>query len=496
MEQLEQLEPITGARKRRSAHSSTASLSTRSSRFELNYRPLLTRAGLRNRTPLNLPNWWAPSTIDSFDFSPDYDPQARELSQIQSTNEPWKPAFYQRPPDGDWLYWALVAGRGTGKTDAGAHYVDDYMRQHPGHRVAIIAPTLGDARATCVEGETGLLAANPSVHFNRSWGELIWPNGAHGQLFGAYSPDDVERLRGPQFHLVWCEEFAAWRQIFQAWDMMRLGLRLGPRPHAIITTTPKPRAKLVEILNDSATVIARTEDGRIPTTNDNPHLHPSVRAELYRQYGGTRLGRQELGGEILADVEGALFRRDQIDMFRAARAPQQQRIVVGVDPSGGGNAQGVVIAGVGVDGRGYVFEDRTVTATPEGWGRVVVNAYHAYRANYVIAEVNYGGDMVTHVINTIDPRVPVKVVHASRGKAQRAEPVAALMSQGKISHVGRGLEKLEDELCTWEPGQSKWSPNRLDAYVWAFTELMVEGGQPFATAVAGSRPMVERYRPR
>jgi phage terminase large subunit-like protein len=354
----------------------------------------------------------------------------------------------------------------------------------------MIAATADDARDIMIEGESGILAICPDgerPEYKASQRRLEWPNGARSLIFTA---DEPERLRGKQHMRLWADEVAAWRYP-EAWDQAMFGLRLGTDPRAVVTTTPKPTEVILRLVNDPTVTVTRGS-----TYDNRANLAPAFFDQIIRRYEGTRLGRQELMAEILMDVPGALFSRDQIEIFRAARAPQQRRIVIGVDPSGGSNAQGVVIAGVGVDDRGYVFEDRTVTATPEGWGRVVVNAYHAYKANYVVAEVNYGGDMVSHVISTIDPRVPVKVVHASRGKAQRAEPVAALMSQGKISHVGRGLEKLEDELCTWEPGVSKWSPNRLDAYVWAFTELMVEGGQPFATAVGGSRPLVEGYRVR
>jgi phage terminase large subunit-like protein len=416
--------------------------------------------------------------------------------QIKAEEPKWKPAYYQVPHGEDWLYWAMVGGRGIGKTDSGAHYLNSYMLANPGHRAGIIAPTLGDARGTCVEGETGLLNANPEIHFNRSWGELLWPNGAKAQLFGAYSPDDVERLRGPQFHLVWCDEFAAWRQIAAAWDMMRLGLRLGPRPHVIITTTPKPRPKLIEILSDPQTQIARTEDGRVPTTDDNPHLHPSVRAELYRQYGGTRLGRQELGGELLTDREGALWTREMIERNRVRALPQMYRIVVGIDPSGTSsrNAQGIVAAGLGMDGHGYVLADATCKLSPEGWGRRAVQVYHHFHADRIVAERNYGGDMVAHVIQTIDPKVAYKDVVASRGKVIRAEPIAALYEQNRVHHVGN-LNELEDQMTNWVPQDYDGSPDRVDALVWALTELMLGTVVSGGAAIGGERPE-SRYVPR
>jgi phage terminase large subunit-like protein len=385
---------------------------------------------------------------------------------------PWVPLDHQKPPAGDWLYWCLIAGRGAGKTDAGAHYVNDYAHANPGARIAIIAPTAGDARSVCVEGETGLIKANPAIAFNRSWGELRWPNGARAQLFGAYTPDDAERLRGPQHHLVWCDEFAAWRQLKQCWDMMRLGLRLGAHPHVIITTTPKPRPKLLELLEDSRTEVTWAH------TDDNPHLHPDVRAELYNQYGGTRLGRQELAAELLTDIPGALWTRDQLEQNRVREAPDLLRIVVAIDPSGGsteGHAEvGIVAAGKGADGHAYVLRDCSERLAPERWARRAVQLYHELKADRIVAEKNFGGDMCEYTIKSVDPTVPVKLVTASRGKQVRAEPVSSLDEQGKIHHVGM-LAELEDQLCNWVPDSGDPSPDRLDARVWAITELLLLG---------------------
>ena len=363
-----------------------------------------------------------------------------------------------------------MAGRGAGKTLAGARYVDRLATDHPGLRIAVIAPTVGDARAICVEGESGLLHTNPGIAFHRSWGELRWPNGSLGQLFGAYTPEDVERLRGPQHHLAWCEEFAAWRQIQQCWDMMRLGLRLGDRPHAVITTTPKPRPKLMDLLKEPRTVLTTAH------TDDNPFLHADVRAELYAQYGGTRLGRQELAAEVLTDVPGALWTRDRLEQNRVRAAPDLLRVVVAIDPSGGsseGHAEvGIVAAARGVDSHAYVLRDVSERLAPERWARRAVQLYHELKADRIIAEANFGGQMVESTIKTIDPNVPVKLVTASRGKRLRAEPVSALDEQGKIHHVG-SFPMLEDQLCNWVPDSGDPSPDRLDARVWAITELML-----------------------
>ena len=251
---------------------------------------------------------------------------------------------------------------------------------------------------------------------------------------------------------------------------MRLGLRLGDRPRAVITTTPKPRPKLLELLKDDRTVLTTAH------TDDNPHLPPDVRAELYSQYGGTRLGRQELAAEVLTDVPGALWTRDRLEQNRVRDHPNLLRIVVAIDPSGGsteGHAEvGIVAAGKGVDAHGYILRDVSERLAPERWARRAVQLYHELKADRIIAEANFGGQMVESTIKTIDPNVPVKLVMASRGKRLRAEPVSALDEQGRIHHVG-AFPMLEDQLCNWVPDSGDPSPDRLDARVWAITELML-----------------------
>jgi phage terminase large subunit-like protein len=372
---------------------------------------------------------------------------------------------HQVPPEGDWLYWLLLSGRGGGKTFASAKYFDDYAREHPGMRGAIIAPTLGDARKICVEGETGLLRFNHAIKFNRSWGELEWPNESKAVLFGAHTPDDVQRLRGPQHELVWFEELAAARALDECWQNMRLGLRLGKRPHAIVSTTPQPRKVLKALLADSNTVVTRA------STADNPHLHESVRSELYKLYGGTRIGRQELSGELLEDVEGALWKRELIEDSRAVSVPELTRVVVSVDPSAtaGGDACGIVVAGRAGD-HAYVLEDLTLQASPNEWAKQAIAAYHKYHADRLVAETNQGGEMVRQTIHSIDPTIAYRGVHAKRGKVLRAEPIVALYEQARVHHVG-SFAALEDEMCSWIPGED--SPNRIDALVHGFTDLMI-----------------------
>jgi phage terminase large subunit-like protein len=374
------------------------------------------------------------------------------------------------PPPGDWTHWFLVAGRGGGKTFANAHYVDQYARANANARIAIIAPTLGDARKTCVEGVTGILSFNRNVKFNRSWGELHWPNGAQGTLFGAHTPDDAERLRGPQHHLVWFEEMAAARQLEDSWTNMRLGLRLGDHPRVIVSTTPKPRPLLKALLADPQTVVTRA------TTGDNPYLHVDVRTELYRLYEGTRIGRQELGAEILDDNPEALWSRETIEKSRVTKMPELVRIVVSVDPSvtSGGNECGITAQGIAEDGQGYLLDDLSMQGSPYAWAKQAVDGYDWWKADRLVAETNQGGEMVRQNIASIprEDKLPVayRGVHASRGKFTRAEPISSFYQQGRIHHVGC-FPELEDEMCSWQPGAE--SPNRLDALVHGFTDLMI-----------------------
>lgn len=332
--------------------------------------------------------------------------------------------------------------------------------------MAIIAPKLATARGVCVEGETGLLSVNPAIQFNRSWGELRWPNGSYAQIFGAYTPEDVEALRGHQFGFCWCEEMASWRQLDGCWDMMRLGLRLGARPRVVVTTTPKPRPLLSRLLADPQTVAVRA------TTHDNPHLAPEVRAELERQYGGTRLGRQELGGELLEDVEGALWQYGWIDGARVSSAPGLSRVVVAVDPAvthgEDSDATGIVVAGRGDDGELYVLSAQGYKLSPQGWATRALDAYDQYQADRIIAERNNGGEMVEATIRNVRAKAPVKTIVASRGKALRAEPIAALFEQGHVHMVGT-FPKLDDELCSFPIANEH--DDLVDALVYALTEL-------------------------
>lgn len=408
---------------------------------------------------------------------------------------------HQIAPEGDWWLWLLFAGRGSGKTQAGSHFVTEHVLGLPcypsipgGHRVAIIAPTLGDAVEACVRGPSGIKTLHPSVRMIQRAGgtDLEWPNGSVARLFGAFTPEDVERLRaGGNRCLVWAEELAAWRQLEDAWYHMELGLRLGKNPRVIGTTTPKNRKKIKELLKDPKTFVTPA------TTEQNPHLDTEVKARLYERYAGTRLGRQELLGELLEDVEGALWTQEMIEAYRVKQAPELVRIVVAVDPSWGvhGAECGIVVAGVGHDKRGYVLEDASIRATPAQWGQRVKEAYLEWKADRIVAETNFQAEQVRLVMKSVDPQLPFKELRASRGKAQRAEPIVGLYEQGKVSHVGTHA-KLEQQLTEWVPppgiGASDFSPDRLDALVWALTELMVTGASSEAQVHSAAQTQLRR----
>lgn len=368
----------------------------------------------------------------------------------------------------------MLAGRGFGKTRLGAEDAVWYAACNPGAQIAAVAPTHSDVRGTIFEGVSGLIACAPPemiADYNRSNQELRFTNGALIRGFSAEKPD---RLRGPQFHRAWADEQAAW-QYPEAWDQLMFGLRLGSAPQVIITTTPRPTPLIRSLAKDPRTYITRGS-----TFDNAAHLAPDALVRLRERYEGTRLGRQELFAEILDDLPGALFTRGMFDSHRVKAAPEMARIVVAVDPSGtagasdDGDSIGIVVAGKGIDGRAYVLADRTCKLSPDGWAKRAVAAYHEFRADRLVAERNYGGAMVEALLRTVDRRVSYKEVTATRGKVVRAEPIAALFEQGRVSIVGSMLE-LEDQACLMGPDGyvGEGSPDRLDAMVWALTELML-----------------------
>ncbi|MBB4210988.1 putative phage terminase large subunit-like protein [Rhodothalassium salexigens DSM 2132] len=394
----------------------------------------------------------------------------------------------QRTPEGPWFCWLVLAGRGFGKTRMGAEWVRAQMEGPTpltaapgtaGRRLALIGETWADVRGVMVEGDSGILACSPPDRrpvFEPSRRRLTWANGAVAEIFAAAEPD---QLRGPQHHLAWADEIAKWPAGDVAWANLLMGLRLGDAPRVMATTTPRPLAWLKRLANDPNTVVTRGG-----TLDNRAHLARPFLAEMERQYGRTRIGRQELGGEILEDAEGALWTRALIEDQRVARAPGScRRTVVAVDPPvtghKGSDACGIVIAALGEDGRAYVLEDATLArASPATWMARALALYGRYDADRLVAEVNNGGDLVETLVRQMAPETAYRPVRASHGKIARAEPVAALYERGLVAHVGAWPE-LEDQMCrfTGQPGET--SPDRLDALVWALTELMLTpGGRP------------------
>jgi phage terminase large subunit-like protein len=371
----------------------------------------------------------------------------------------------QLEPDGDWDRWLIRAGRGFGKTRTGSEWTRKKALAHPGCRIAVVARTFTDARDVCIEGESGLLAVVPPElvkTWNRSLGEMIFTNSSRVKLFSAEKPDS---LRGPQHHWAWCDELAAW-DYPETWDQLMFGLRLGDHPKVVVTTTPRPTPIIKQLLTMTGTV-----DTTGSTFENEANLAGPALQQLLARYEGTRLGRQELYGEILEDVEGALWTRQTIEDSIVAQAPVLKRVAIGVDPSGGHAETGIVVCGEGRDGKGYVLADLTCSGSPDEWARIIGDAVDAWQADVVVAERNFGGDMVATTLRAYRPNLPLKVVTASKGKIPRAEPIAMLFEQQRVHLVGRH-PKLEDQLCTYTP-LDKVSPDRMDAMVWALLELMV-----------------------
>lgn len=389
----------------------------------------------------------------------------------------------QRTPKGDWHIWLVLAGRGFGKTRIGSEWVRARARRQRQQRIALIGATMAEARHVMVEGESGILAISPDSErpdYEPSLGRLTWRSGAQGFLHSAADPDG---LRGPQFDTAWADEIAKWPKAEMAWSNLRLAMRLGDRPRIVATTTPRP-VPLVKLLmqdakrDDGQAIITRgrTQDNRL-------HLAPGFIAAIEAAYGGTRLGRQELDGELIEDVEGSLWPRALIEACRANAVPVLKRIIVAVDPpagaGAGSDACGIIVAGLGADEHGYVLTDASVQGLrPEGWARKVADTAEAWKADRVIAEANQGGAMVRSVLQAAGHTLPLRLIHASRGKSARAEPVAALYEAGRVSHAGT-FPALEDEMAGMTIGGSYAgpgrSPDRADALVYALTELMLGG---------------------
>lgn len=413
----------------------------------------------------------------------------RELADLEHD---WR--FWGRPaqiaPDGVWATWLALAGRGFGKTEMGAQWIRERVKGGARH-IALIAETQKDLEEVMVARIISVHPENerPTVRFKPV--RMTWPNGATALGYNGTEPD---QLRGPEFDTAWVDELAKYARARDLWDMLQFTMR-KPDPRVFISTTPRPIPVIKEIMKLSGTVITRGS-----TMDNRSNLPASFLKSVIERYQGTRLGRQELNAEILDDVPGALWTREMFDNHRVrgewdgqqivttdGQKIGMQRIVVAIDPSGSnGDADkaddiGIVIAGKGMNGRGYVLADWTCNMSPAGWGRRAVEAYTRFRADSIVAEKNFGGDMVNFVIKTASETVPVKMVTASRGKTVRAEPIAALYEQGKVSHLG-AMEELEDQACqmTGDGYIGDGSPDRVDAKVWALSELMLDGSYGWA----------------
>lgn len=376
----------------------------------------------------------------------------------------------QLPPKAAWQVWLILAGRGWGKTRTGAEAVIEAVK-NGAKRIALVGATSADTRDVMVEGESGIIACSrPDFmpEYEPSKRRLTWPNGA---IATTYSGEEPNRLRGPQHDFAWADEPAAWKYP-ETWDMLMFGLRLGEDPRCVATTTPRPTKLIREIKDGDGTVLTRG------TTYDNKaNLAPTFFSKIITKYEGTRLGRQELNGEILEDNPGALWKRAVIDNLRVKEAPVLIRIVVGVDPAVTSNPDsdetGIVVAGKAADGHCYVLGDYSVQGTPLEWATASIRAYQTHKADKIIGEANNGGDLVEVNIRTVDTFAAYGKVHASRGKHTRAEPISSLYEQGKVHHVGSFVQ-LEDQMCEWAPDTGEKSPDRMDALVWALTELTQE----------------------
>jgi len=402
----------------------------------------------------------------------------------------WAHPGHQLAPEGDWRVWVVLGGRGAGKTRAGTEWVRSRVEGPtplaPGRarRICLLGETIEQVRGVMVEGDSGLLACSPPDRrpdYKPSLNRLVWPSGAEAHLFSAANP---ESLRGPQFDCAWSDELAKWRGGQAAWDMLQFCMRLGEDPRQIVTTTPRDSALLRAILGDPGTAV--THAG---TDANRANLAPGFVEALEARYAGTALGRQEIGGDLLESADGALWTRGLIDAGRVAEAPQLDRVVVAVDPPVTSNAAsdacGIIAAGLmrkeeRRDEQVYVLADWSVSGkSPRDWAERAAEAYRTFAADRLVAEVNQGGDLVESLMRQVDPALSYRAVRATAGKRVRAEPVAALYEQGRVHHVG-ALPELEDQMCryTGRTGDGIQSPDRLDALVWALTDLVVGAPSP------------------
>lgn len=403
-----------------------------------------------------------------------------DLTEAEAEALLWDWRAWARPnqlaPEGDWMTWLVLAGRGFGKTRCGAEWIREEVTAKRASRIALIAETQKDLEEVMVFGESGINSVFPPHQRPRITKKPVRVEFHTGAVAFGYNATEPDQLRGPQFDCAWGDELAKWRYARETWDQLQFGLRLGKRPRQIVTTTPRPIPILKEILAADTTVVTRGV-----TTDNRANLAASFIKSITEKYAGTRLGRQELSAEILDDVPDALWTRAALDRDRRKpdQVPSLRRVVIAVDPAAkkndipeDGAATGIVVAGVGDDGRGYVLDDATCRESPMGWARKAIACFDRYEGDCIVGEINNGGDMVESTIRAVRTTVPFKEVTASRGKWVRAEPIAALYEQGRISHVGTFAE-LEDEMVNFGPNGmvGDASPDRVDALVWALTEL-------------------------
>ena len=406
--------------------------------------------------------------------------QVQNLTKEQAIKKlfDWRSELNARPnqiaPDGNWTTWLILAGRGFGKTRTGAEWIRERVESGMSKRIALIGKTPADVRDVMIEGESGLLNISPPYNmptYEPSKRRLTWDNGAIAQTFSSYEPD---QLRGSQFDTAWADEMASWEYPEETWDNLMFALRLGEKPQVCVTTTPRPLQLLINLRDAKTTVLTKG------TSYDNrENLNQQFFDSILSKYKNTRLGMQEIYAEILEESDNAMWKREWLDEGRLQEAPQElERVVVAIDPAvtskKTSDETGIIVAGKDSEGKFYVLNDSSARYTPSAWSEKAIMLYNQYECDKIIAEVNNGGQLVEHTLRTQSENVPYKSVHASRGNRTRAEPIASLYEQGKVHHVGN-LERLENQLCNWEANSGDPSPDRLDALVWALSELSGSG---------------------
>ena len=394
----------------------------------------------------------------------------QELQQLEYDWDFWaRPQ--QKIPKGDWSTWLILSGRGWGKTRTGAETVKQWVKDGV-RRIALVAETPADARDAMIEGESGILnvfSPDKKPIYESSKRRVTFHTGATAIIYSGANPD---QLRGPQHEKAWCDELAAWDYPEETWSNLDMGLRLGDNPQTVVTTTPRPIKIITELLEEDSTYLTKGS-----TYDNKANVSEKFIKKMEQRYEGTRLGRQELYAEVLTDNPGALWSYDMFNYMK--EIPQLSRVVVAIDPAVTSNDKsdetGIIVAGRDKQGFGYVLDDYTCRKSPNEWATIAIRAYQKYEADYVVAEVNQGGDMIKSILSSQSKNIPYKQVRATRGKQVRAQPVSMLYEQGKIFHK-KSFKELEDQLCSWSP-EDKDSPDRLDALVWGFTELLVDNSQ-------------------